>query len=123
MGSRFGVNLGGSIGWTNRGWQLIHLKFIEDFNLPTQIYTYRQKPPHYLEDYVNDMVWLENASHFLAVLQHNWKVQVVKFKTSDASEIFRFELKVLQIPSPGTVNSAITVKNFTCCQDVVFVAV
>jgi hypothetical protein len=69
------------------------------------------------------MVWLENESHFLAVLQHNRKVQVVKFKTSDASEIFRFELNVLQIPSPGTVNSAITVKNFTCCQDVIFVAV
>jgi hypothetical protein len=35
MGTRFGANLGGSIGWTNSGWQLIHLKFIEDFNLPT----------------------------------------------------------------------------------------
>lgn len=69
------------------------------------------------------MVWLEEETHFLAVLQHNQKVQVVKFKTSDGSEIFRFQLNVLQIPSPGTVYSAITVKNFTCCQDVVFVAV
>jgi hypothetical protein len=71
MGTRFGYNAGGAVGYTWGGWQLIHLKFIEDFNLPTQIYTYRSKPLHYLEDYVNDMVWLENETHFLAVVQHN----------------------------------------------------
>lgn len=35
MGTRYGYNAGGAIGYTWAGWQLIHLRFIEDSNLPT----------------------------------------------------------------------------------------
>jgi hypothetical protein len=41
------------------------------------------------------MEFLENEASFMAVLTHQQKVQIAKFKTSDAAEIFRLYLDVL----------------------------